>query len=54
MNAISLNHLSDEQLADRLSQYAPLTDADFSELSETDYANYVKNNSGRIIKGLEK
>ena len=46
--------LSDEQLAERLSQYAPLTDADFPELSETDYANYVKNNSGRITKGLEK
>ena len=46
--------LSDEQLAERLAQYAPLTDADFPELSEADYANYARNNDGRITKGLEK
>jgi len=33
--------LSDEQLAERLAQYAPLTDADFPELSETDYAYFA-------------
>lgn len=46
--------LSDKQLVERLAQYAPLTDSDFPELSEADYANYVRKNSGRISKGLEK
>lgn len=46
--------LSDEQLAECLAQYAPLTDADFPELSEADYANFARNNGGRITKGLEK
>ena len=46
--------LSDEQLAECLAQYAPLTDADFPELSEADYANFARNNDGRITKGLEK
>ena len=46
--------LSDEELAELLEQYAPLTDADFPELSGEDYANYMKNQSGRIVKGLEK
>lgn len=46
--------LSDEELAERLAQYAPLTDADFPALSEEDYACYMKNHSGRIIKGMEK
>ena len=46
--------LSDEELAERLAQYAPLTDADFPEVSGEDYANYMKNQSGRIVKGMEK
>lgn len=46
--------LSDEQLAECLAQYAPLTDTDFPELSEADYANYVKVRGGRIAKGTEK
>lgn len=46
--------VSDEQLAARLAQYVPLTDADFPNLSEADYANYARSNSGRITKGLEK
>lgn len=46
--------LSDEELSERLSQYAPLTDGDFPELSHADYANYVKQSSGQIVKGLEK
>ena len=46
--------LNDEQLAARLAQYAPLTDADFPNLSDADYANYVRSNSGRITKRLEK
>jgi hypothetical protein len=46
--------LSDEQLAECLAQYAPLTDADFPELSEADYANYSRCNAGRITKGMEK
>ena len=46
--------LSDEQLAERLAQYAPLTDADFPDLCKADYANYVRSNGGHITKGLEK
>ena len=29
--------LTDEQLAERLAQYAPLTDSDFPDLSNSDY-----------------
>lgn len=46
--------LNDEQLTERLAQYAPLTDADFPDLSEADYANFARNSGGRITKGLEK
>ena len=46
--------LSDEELAKCLSQYAPLTDADFPEVSAKEYASYSKNLSGRITNGLEK
>jgi hypothetical protein len=46
--------LSDKELAARLAQYAPLTDADFPELSKEDFENFVKYNGGRITKGLEK
>ena len=46
--------LSDAELAERLAQYAPLTDADFPQVSAESYASFVKNHSGRISKGLEK
>ena len=46
--------LSDEEFAERLAQYAPLTDADFPEVSAEGYASFAKNHSGRITKGLEK
>jgi hypothetical protein len=46
--------LSDKELAKCLSQYAPLTDADFPEVSAKEYASYAKNLSGRITNGLEK
>ena len=46
--------LSDTELAERLAQYAPLTDADFPDVSKMDYAYFSKNHSGRITKGLEK
>ena len=46
--------LSDAELAERLAQYAPLTDADFPEVSAEGYASFAKNHSGRIAKGLEK
>ena len=46
--------LSDEELAERLAQYAPLTDADFPEVSVEGYADFAKNRSGRVTKGLEK
>ena len=46
--------LSDTELAERLAQYAPLTDADFPVVSVEGYASFAKNHSGRITKGLEK
>lgn len=46
--------LSDEQLAEQLAQYAPLSDSDFPQLNAEDYANYTRNNSGKIARGLEK
>ena len=46
--------LTDEQLAAQLAEYAPLTDADFPELSKSDYDHYIRSTSGRIAKGLEK
>ena len=46
--------LSDAELAERLAQYAPLTDADFPDVSAEGYASFAKNQSGRISKGLEK
>ena len=46
--------LTDEQLAERLAQYAPLKDSDFPDLCKSDYDNYVRSTSGRITKELEK
>lgn len=46
--------LSDAELAERLAQYAPLTDADFPDVSAEGYASFTKNHRGRIAKGLEK
>ena len=46
--------LSDEELAEQLAQYPPLTDADFPEISVEGYASFAKKQSGRITKGLEK
>lgn len=46
--------LSDAELAEQLAQYAPLTDADFPEVSAEGYANFAKNHSGKVTKGLEK
>ena len=40
--------LTDEELAERLAQYAPLTDSDFPDLSSSDYESYVRTTSGRI------
>lgn len=46
--------LSDAELAKRLTRYAPLTDADFPDIDSEAYANFAKNSSGHITKGLEK
>ena len=46
--------LTDKQLANLLAEYAPLTDADFPDLSKSDYDNYIRSNRGHIVKGLEK
>ena len=44
--------LSDAELAERLAEYAPLTDADFPEIGTEAYANFAKNSSGHITKSL--
>lgn len=46
--------LSDTELAEQLAKYAPLTDADFPEISAEGYAFFAKKHSGKISKGLEK
>jgi len=46
--------LSDKELAACLAQYAPLTDADFPDVSAESYTNYAKHQSGRLTKGIEK
>lgn len=46
--------LSDEQLAELLASYPALTDADFPEISESEYSDYLNNKKGYITKGLEK
>lgn len=46
--------LTDEQLAQQLAQYPPLSESDFPELTADDYAHYMRNRSGRISKGMEK
>lgn len=45
--------LSDTELAERLAQYAPLTDADFPDVSADSYASFAKNHRGRIMKEVE-
>ena len=45
--------LSDEELAKRLAQYAPLTDADFPEVSAEGFASFAKSHSGRITKATK-
>ena len=45
--------LTDEQLAEQLALYAPLTDSDFPNLSKSDYEQYARSTSGRISKGVD-
>ena len=46
--------LTDAELTEKLAQFAPLTDADFPEVSAEEYTSFAKNHSGCITKGLEK
>ena len=46
--------LTDEQLAKQLEKYKPLTMDDFPELSQSDYSHFLRRQSGRITKGLER
>lgn len=48
------NVLDDEELSQLLSQYPPLTDEDFPQLSAADYDSHVHSRSGRMPKGIEK
>ena len=48
------NVLSDEALAQLLSQYPSLSDDDFPQLSADDYSRYAHSRSGRMPKGIEK
>lgn len=51
---IQRHRLTDEQLAEQLAQYAPLSENDFPDLSTKDYAYYMRSMSGRVSKGIEK
>lgn len=46
--------LSDESLAQELSEFDPITEQDFPELSREQYVGFARNSSGKIAKGLEK
>lgn len=46
--------LSDEVLAEKLKDFAPLKENDFPELEEADYKNYLVIRGGQLIQGLEK
>ena len=46
--------LSDEMLAERLKDYPPLEESDFSSLAAEDYGTYLKSRDGQLPKGLEK
>lgn len=46
--------LSDEALAEELKGFAPLTDADFPELTEEQFLHGVRAMSGKMIKGVER
>ena len=40
--------LSDAELAERLAQYAPLTDANFPDVSAEGYASFSKNHNRNV------
>lgn len=46
--------LTDEQLEQELAAYPPLTDDDFPDLEKADYATFLRNEHGKLTKGLEK
>ena len=46
--------LTDEMLAERLKDYPPLEESNFPSLAAEDYGTYLKSNSGKLSKGLEK
>ena len=46
--------LTDEQLAQQLAQYPPLSESDFPELTTEDYAHHMRSSSGRVPEGIEK
>ena len=45
--------LSDEELAERLKDYPPLTLEAFPELSESEFLDMIKSQAGRLPEGLE-
>ena len=46
--------LTDEMLAEKLKDYPPLEESNFPSLAAEDYGTYLKSNSGKLSKGLEK
>lgn len=46
--------LSDDALAEALKEFAPLTDADFPELTQEQFLHGVHSMSGKMIKGVER
>lgn len=46
--------LTDEMLAEKLKDYPPLEESDFPSMAAEDYSTYLKSNSGKLSKSLEK
>lgn len=46
--------LSDDELAEKLNGFPPLTMEDFPDLEDVDYKYYLKSHSGCLPDGLEK
>ena len=51
---LSRGGLSDEELAEKLKDFPPLTMDAFPELSKSDFNDMVKSRAGRLPEGLEK
>lgn len=45
---------TDKELEELLSEYSPITESDFPEVSHEQYMNYIRSRSGIMAKGIER